>query len=109
MPELKLNIWNFGYSVNFKYEGMLSHSFDGFYVVIKLELPKVEDLHLTVTQFNSTCSYLDTWKCTRGYPADYIPNLRVYCRKIIPFVNFYKKQVAYYNCTAYEILTNKIG
>ena len=28
MPELKRNILNFGYGVNFKYEGMLSHSFD---------------------------------------------------------------------------------
>ena len=28
MPELKQNILNFGYGVNFKYGGMLSHSFD---------------------------------------------------------------------------------
>ena len=33
MPELKRNILNFGYGLNFKYEGMLSHSFDRFYVV----------------------------------------------------------------------------
>ena len=47
MPELKRNILNFGYSVNFKYEGMLLNSFDRFYVVTKFELPKTEDLHLT--------------------------------------------------------------
>ena len=46
MPELKRNILNFGYGVNFKYEGMLSHSFDRFYVVTKFELPKVEALRL---------------------------------------------------------------
>ena len=28
MPKLKQNILNFGYGVNFKYEGMFSHSFD---------------------------------------------------------------------------------
>ena len=33
MPELNKNVLNFGYGVNFKYEGMLSHSFDRFYVV----------------------------------------------------------------------------
>ena len=44
MPELKRNILNFGYRVTFKYEGMLSHSFDRFYVVTKFELLKVEDL-----------------------------------------------------------------
>ena len=33
MPELKHNVLRFGYGVNFRYEGMLSHSFDRFYVV----------------------------------------------------------------------------
>ena len=32
-----------------------------------------------------------------------------YCQKIVPFVNYYKKEVAYYNHTAYEILTDGIG
>ena len=27
MPELKHNVLRFGYGVNFRYEGMLSHSF----------------------------------------------------------------------------------
>ena len=35
MPELKRNILNFGYGVNFKYEGMPSYSFDRFYIVMK--------------------------------------------------------------------------
>ena len=35
MLELKHNILRFGYGVNFRYEGMLSHSFDRFYVVMK--------------------------------------------------------------------------
>ena len=35
-PELKKNILNFGYGIDFKYEGMLVHSFDRFYVVTKL-------------------------------------------------------------------------
>ena len=29
--------------------------------------------------------------------------------KIVPYVNFNKKQIDYYNCTACEILTNEIG
>ena len=40
MPELKKNVLNFGYSTNFKYEGMLTHSFDRFYVVTKFEMAK---------------------------------------------------------------------
>ena len=44
MPELKHNILRFGYGVNFRYEGMLAHSFDRFYVVTRIEIPKVLDL-----------------------------------------------------------------
>ena len=58
MSKLKRNILNFGYGVHFKYEGMLSHSFDRFYVVAKFELPRAEDLRLTTIEFNSKCSYL---------------------------------------------------
>ena len=29
-PELQKNILKFGYSINYKYEGMLAHSFDRF-------------------------------------------------------------------------------
>ena len=39
MPELKHNVLRFGYGVNFRYEGMLSHSFDRFYVVTRIEIP----------------------------------------------------------------------
>ena len=41
MPELKQNVLRFRYGVNFRYEGMLAHSFNRFYVVTKVELPKV--------------------------------------------------------------------
>ena len=44
MPELKINILNFAYSINYKYEGMLAHSFDRSYVVTKFILPSIGDL-----------------------------------------------------------------
>ena len=74
---------------------MLSHSFDRFYVVTKFELPNSEGLKLTSIQFDSSYSYLDTGKGRMNYPTDYIPNLMVYCQKIVPIMKFYKKQIAY--------------
>ena len=47
MPELKKNILKFGYGINYKYDRMLSLSFDRFYVVTKVELPELWDLKLT--------------------------------------------------------------
>ena len=61
-PELKSNVLNFGYRVNFKYEGMLYHSFDRFYVVTKFEIPKIEDLKLATFAFDLTCKHLNNPK-----------------------------------------------
>ena len=58
MPDLRKNVLNFGYGANFKYEGMLAHSFDRFYVVTKFEMPKIEDLKLTTFTFDLACSHL---------------------------------------------------
>ena len=54
MPELKKNVLDLGYGVNFKYEGMLTHSFDRFYVVGKYEIPKIENLKFTTFSFDLT-------------------------------------------------------
>ena len=59
MPELKRNVLKVGYGINYKYEGMLLHLFDRFYVVTKFELPKVKDLKLTTIPYGSTCQDLE--------------------------------------------------
>ena len=100
MPELIRNILNFGYGVNFKYEGIFSHSFDRIYVVAKFELPREEDLKLTTVEFDSKCTYL----ATNDTQKKLFPKLLLYCLKIVPYVEFYKKQIEYYNDMAYEIL-----
>ena len=80
MPELKKNILKFGYGINFKYEGMLAHSFDRFYVVTKFILPTVSDLKFSTINFDETCDYL---KEENGYDhnsKEYITDLRLYCK-----------------------------
>ena len=89
MPELKRDILNFGHGINFKYEEMLSHSFNRFYVVAKFELPKVEDLRLTTVDFDSRCSYLARNDIQTN---SYFPKVLKYCLKIVPYMEFYKTQ-----------------
>ena len=105
MPELKRNILNFGYGVNFKCKGMLSHSFDRFYVVATFEKPSMEDIRPTTVKFDSRCSYLVT---NSSASSSYYAKLLKYYLKIVPNVKFYNKQIEYINCTAYNILTNEI-
>ena len=58
-PEINKNILNFGYGINYKYKGMLVHSFDRFYVVTKFTLPS-RDLNFSKLNYDNTCVYLDT-------------------------------------------------
>ena len=51
-PELQRNNLNFGYGINYKYEGMLVHSFDRFYVVTKFMLPMIGDLKFSKSDFD---------------------------------------------------------
>ena len=44
--ELQKNVLKFGYGINYKYEGMLAHSFDRFYVVSKFILPMIDDFKI---------------------------------------------------------------
>ena len=102
MPELKRNILNSGYGVNFKYEGMLSHSFDRFYIVTKFELPKVKDLRIASIDFDLNFSFLNgEEKC--------MTKLKTHCLRIAPYIGFYQKQITYYNQMAHRILTKDIG
>ena len=111
MLELKHNILRFGYGVNFRYEGMLSQSFDRFYVIMKIEIPKVSDLKLTLFQFHYNCSHVgNTEKGTRFPSLSMIKEMfDVYCKNIIPYMYLYKHQVEYYEKTVYDILEKDIG
>ena len=104
MPELKRNILNFGYGVNFKYEGMLSHSFDRFYIVTRFELPRTKDLKLATFKFDFECSYANHTSSNNNYAK-----LLKYCMKITPYARLYQRQIQYYNQTAYDTLTDDIG
>ena len=111
MPELKHNVLRFGYGINFRYEGMLAHSFDRFYVVTRIEIPKVLDLNLTVFQFDYNCSHVaNIEKDTRFKISDLIKDMfNVYCKNIIPYMYLYKHQVEYYEKMVYNILEKGIG
>ena len=57
IPKLKKNIWKFGYRINYKYEGILAHSIDRFYVVTKFILSSIKELKFSKLNYDSTCAY----------------------------------------------------
>ena len=93
MPECKRNILNFGYGINHKYEGMLFYTFGRFYVVTKFILPNIKDLKFSPFEFDSTCNYLNVDLSRNKFPTQYNPNIKNFCRKIVPFIDFYENKL----------------
>ena len=87
--ELPNNILKFGYSINYKYMGKVSHSFDRFYTVTKFELPKVENLQYDDIPYDAECTHLDNPK--PGQILGIIRNIKSYCVKIAPHIKYYRK------------------
>ena len=107
-PELYRNILNFGYGINYKYEGMLAHLFDRFYVVTKFMLPMIGDIKFSRLNFDDTCAYMNKEYAPNTDSRKYLTELRTYCNKIKPFVSYYSRLIESYNTTAYNILQNEI-
>ena len=64
MPALKKNILKFWNGINFKFEGMLAHSFHRLYVVTRFILPTISDLKFSTINFDETCDYLKEENCS---------------------------------------------
>ena len=71
----------------YKYEGMLAHSFDRFYAVMKFILPSIRDLNFSKLSYDNTCTYLDNKKICNAETKKHILDLIMLCKKIEPFVN----------------------
>ena len=104
MPELKKNNLNFGYGINFKYEGMLVHYFDRFYVVMKFILPTVNDLKFLLLDLDKKCDSLNADLSKYHYWKKNINNVKIFCEKIVLFIDFYEKQISSYDGTSHKIL-----
>ena len=72
---------------------MLAHSFDRFYVVMKFILPSVDDLKFPPIDLDSECSYLKVDLSRHQNTKQYLSNLKLFCEKIVQFIDFYKKQI----------------
>ena len=107
-PKLQRNILNFGYGINYKYEGMLAHSFDRFYVVTTFMLPMIGDLKFSKLDFDDTCAYTDNEYAQNTESRQYMLELKAFCNKVRPFVTYYEKLINSYNNTTHNILEKEI-
>ena len=88
---------------------MLAHLFDKFYVVTKLILPSIGELQFSKLTYYNTCKYLDNKNTYNTETRKHMLDLVTFCKKIEPFVIYYKRLIKSYNNTAHSILKNEIN
>ena len=88
---------------------MLAHSFDRFYMVTKFMLPSKGDLNLSTLNHAITCAYLDNKNMHNSESKKHMLDLITFCKKIEPFVLYYRRLIKSYNNMAHNILENEIS
>ena len=76
---------------------------------MKFELPRVQDLQFTTIPYDKNCEHLEDAKSKQCLSLDLINEIKTYCIKITPYIQYYKKQTEHYNQTATDIMTNEIA
>ena len=106
--ELQKNVFKFGYGINYKYEGMLVHLFDRFYIVTKFMLSLIGDIKFSRLNYDHSCTYMNKEYTPNMDSRKHLTELKAYCNKIKPFVSHYTNLIKSYNTTVYNILENEI-
>ena len=108
-PELKRNILNFGYGINYKYDVCLCIHLTDFTSSQKFMLPSIGDLEFSKLNYDNTCTYLDKKNTHSTETRKHMLDLMTFCKMIEPFVISYKRLIKSYNHMAHNILENEIN
>ena len=87
----------------------MAHCFDIFYMVTKFILSSIGDLNFSTLNYDNTCAYLDNKNVLNTNSKKHMLDLMTFCKKIEPFVLYYKILLESYNTTAHNILENEIN
>ena len=87
---------------------MLAHYFDRFDIITKFILPSIKDLKFSMLNYDDTCAYVQEKNGCTAKAKEYILDFILYCRKIRPYVYYYKEQIKSYNDIAHHILKNEL-
>ena len=77
-------------------------------MVTKFILPSIRDLNFLKLNYDNTCAYLHDRNVCDADTKKYLLDLFGFCKKIDPYMSYFKRQIKSYNNTAHNILRNEI-
>ena len=85
------------------------HTLDRFYVVTKFILLSIGDLNFSTLNYDNTCAYLEIKNICNTDSKKHMLDLMTFCKKIEPFVLYYKRLIKSYNNTAHNYPAQQIN
>ena len=101
-PEISSDLFlNMSFSIIYKYNGLLHHNVDRVWIITKVTLPKMEDIHFPDIVFDPDCPFVKSFKHSR-IAAQQVESIGNMYRSMKPLVNLIREKDFYYE-TAIKI------
>ena len=94
MPqELYMNRLNMSFGINYKFNGLLHHNLERVWVVTKIAIPKLEDIHFPDINFDPDCKFTRKLHNARQAAKYEIQSI---CKSMKPLISLLKQKERYY-------------
>ena len=106
MPqELYMNRLNMSFGINFKFNGLLHHNLERVWVVTKIAIPKLEDIHFPDINFDPDCKFTRKLKNARQAAKYEIQSI---CKSMKPLISLLKQKEKHYENAIKALLKEEI-
>ena len=88
-----MNRLNMSFGINYKFNGLLHHNLERVWVVTKIAIPKLEDIHFPDINFDPDCKFARKLKNARQ-AAQY--EIQSICKSMKPLISLLKQKERHY-------------
>ena len=106
MPqELYMNRLNMSFGINYKFNGLLHHNLERVWVVTKIAIPKLEDIHFPDINFDPDCKFTRKLNNARQAAKYEIQSI---CKSMKPLISLLKQKERHYENAIKALLKEEI-
>ena len=106
MPqELYMNRLNMSFGINYKFNGLFHHNLERVWVVTKIAIPKLEDIHFPNINFDPDCKFTRKLNNARQAAKYEIQSI---CKSMKPLIRLLKQKEMHYENAIKALLKEEI-
>ena len=103
--ELYMNRLNMSFGISYKFNGLLHHNLERVWVVTKIALPKLEDIHFPDIHFDPDCTFTRKLNNARQAAKYEIQSI---CKSMKPLIRLLKQKEKHYENAIKALLKEEI-